>query len=116
MSSDEPILIIGAGLAGLAAGRTLARHGVPFRLLERSDRVGGRLGSLTTEGFVCDLGFQVTMTNYRSLEALVDRSTLPRRPFVPGAVVWTGTDRIRVVDPRRAPLGAFGAVFRGLAP
>ena len=115
MSSDTPTLIIGAGLAGLAAGRTLDRLGHPFQVLEHSDRVGGRLGSTVVDGFVCDLGFQVSMSNYRFLESLVDRISLPRRPFIPGALVWTGTDRIRVVDPRRAPLGAFSAVFRGLA-
>ena len=115
MSSETPILIIGAGLAGLAAGRELHRRGHPFRILERSDRVGGRLGSIEVDGFVCDLGFQVSMSNYRVLESLVDRASLHRDPFIPGAVVWTGTDRIRVVDPRRAPLGAFQAVFRGLA-
>ena len=115
MSSDAPILIIGAGLAGLAAGRELDRRGDPFRILEASARVGGRLGSTVVDGIVCDLGFQVSMSNYRSLEALVPRTSLPRRPFIPGAIVWTGTDRIRVVDPRRAPLGAFQAVFRGLA-
>jgi phytoene dehydrogenase-like protein len=89
MSSETPILIIGAGVAGLAAGRELHRRGHPFRILERSDRVGGRLGSMVVDGFVCDLGFQVSMSNYRVLESLVDRATLRRNPFVPGAVVWT---------------------------
>ena len=95
MSPDAPILIVGAGLAGLAAARELDRHGLRFRLLEASDRVGGRLGSTVIEGFVCDLGFQVTMSNYAILESLVDRDTLPRDPFLPGALVWTGRDRIR---------------------
>jgi protoporphyrinogen oxidase len=115
MSPDAPILIVGAGLAGLAAARELDRHGLRFRLLEASDRVGGRLGSTVIEGFVCDLGFQVTMSNYAILESLVDRATLPRDPFLPGALVWTGRDRIRIVDPRRSPIGAIGVVVRGFA-
>lgn len=115
MTVDAPILIIGAGMSGLAAGRELQRRGRSFRILERSDRVGGRLGSILVEGFSCDLGFQVSMSNYRRLESLVGRKTLPRDPFVPGAVVWTGRDRIRMADPRRAPFAAFGAVLRGLA-
>jgi protoporphyrinogen oxidase len=115
MSPDAPILIVGAGLAGLAAARELDRHGLRFRLLEASDRVGGRLGSTVIEGFVCDLGFQVTMSNYAILESLVDRDTLPRDPFLPGALVWTGRDRIRIVDPRRSPIGAIGVVVRGFA-
>ena len=115
MSPEAPILIVGAGLAGLAAARELDRHGLRFRLLEASDRVGGRLGSTVIEGFVCDLGFQVTMSNYAILESLVDRATLPRDPFLPGALVWTGRDRIRIVDPRRSPIGAIGVVVRGFA-
>ena len=115
MSSDDSILIIGAGLAGLAAGRELHRRGRPFRILEGSHRVGGRLGSLTVDGFVCDLGFQVSMSNYHFLETLVPRASLPRRPYVPGAIVWTGTERIRIADPHRAPLGALQAVIRRLA-
>lgn len=115
MSPEAPILIVGAGLAGLAAARELDRHGLRFRLLEASDRVGGRLGSTVIEGFVCDLGFQVTMSNYAILESLVDRASLPRDPFLPGALVWTGRDRIRIVDPRRSPIGAIGVVVRGFA-
>ena len=36
----EPIVIIGAGAAGLAVGRELGRLGVPYRLLERGHTVG----------------------------------------------------------------------------
>ncbi|MCP4797388.1 MAG: NAD(P)-binding protein, partial [Phycisphaeraceae bacterium] len=115
MSSDDPILIIGAGLSGLAAGRELHRRDRPFRILEGSERVGGRLGSMNVDGFVCDLGFQVSMSNYTFLETLVPRKSLPRHSYVPGAIVWTGAERIRVADPRRTPLGAFQAVFRRLA-
>ena len=33
---DSPILVVGAGPAGATAARTLARAGVPVRLLDRS--------------------------------------------------------------------------------
>lgn len=51
------ILIIGAGAAGLFAGHALAQQGIDFKILEASDRHGGRLGKL--EGFAdysLDLG------------------------------------------------------------
>lgn len=52
-----PVLIIGAGAAGLFAGKVLADRGIDFRILEASDRYGGRVGKL--EGFAdypLDLG------------------------------------------------------------
>ncbi|MEM9984564.1 MAG: NAD(P)/FAD-dependent oxidoreductase [Bacteroidota bacterium] len=57
MESTYPVVIIGAGAAGIYAGYLLAQAGVDFRILEASDRVGGRLGKL--EGFAdypLDLG------------------------------------------------------------
>ncbi len=35
----EPVLIAGAGPAGLATAAELGRHGVPYRLVERGDRI-----------------------------------------------------------------------------
>ncbi|MFC5137800.1 FAD-dependent oxidoreductase [Actinomycetospora rhizophila] len=41
--SVEPVLVVGAGPAGLEAARTLARAGCAVRLVERSEQVGGLL-------------------------------------------------------------------------
>jgi monoamine oxidase len=42
MSSQADVVIIGAGAAGVGAGMELKRRGVPFVVLEATDRVGGR--------------------------------------------------------------------------
>jgi cation diffusion facilitator CzcD-associated flavoprotein CzcO len=40
MSGQRQTIIVGAGPAGLAVGAALRRKGIPFAILERSDRVG----------------------------------------------------------------------------
>jgi renalase len=39
------VVVVGAGIAGLACARELVDAGLPTRVLERCDRVGGRLAS-----------------------------------------------------------------------
>ena len=36
------VIIIGAGLSGLSAGKILQEHGLDYLILESRDRVGGR--------------------------------------------------------------------------
>ncbi len=43
--SKEPVLIVGAGIAGLTAGYYLQQAGIPIRIVEASNRVGGRIRS-----------------------------------------------------------------------
>ena len=114
MSEQSPILVIGAGLAGLAAARTLAAAGRSVRVLESSSRVGGRLGGRLVDGIQCELGFQVSMSNYTALEALVPRSDLPRHAFIAGASVWTGERHVRIVDPKQSLLAAWQPFVHGI--
>ncbi len=50
------VIIVGAGLAGLAAGTYLARGGRRVTVLERASRLGGRARSRNTSGFHLNLG------------------------------------------------------------
>jgi monoamine oxidase len=54
--ADVDILIIGAGAAGIAAGRTLAQSKLCFLLLEARDRLGGRALTKAIDGMAIDLG------------------------------------------------------------
>ncbi len=47
----EPIVILGAGLAGLSAAHFLQR---PWRLIEKSDRVGGLIKTEVIDGCYFD--------------------------------------------------------------
>ena len=52
------VVVVGAGLAGLAAARYLTRHGVEVTVLEASDGVGGRVRTDLVDGVRFDRGFQ----------------------------------------------------------
>jgi monoamine oxidase len=44
---DADVIIVGAGVSGLRAAALLEESGVPYIILEGSDRIGGRLKSDT---------------------------------------------------------------------
>ncbi|MFN5534270.1 MAG: FAD-dependent oxidoreductase [Planctomyces sp.] len=50
------IAVIGAGLSGCCAARTLADHGLPVQLFEKSRGAGGRMSARRTEQFTIDHG------------------------------------------------------------
>lgn len=57
MRSDREVVVLGAGAAGLAAGRRLARAGVEVLVVEARDRIGGRAWTVTPRpGLPIDLG------------------------------------------------------------
>lgn len=58
-SSQETILIIGGGLAGLTAAYRLHQAGLPFHLLEARERLGGRIFSAGEDGASSDDGFDL---------------------------------------------------------
>lgn len=59
MTRQRPVIVVGAGLAGLAAARRLVALGREVVVLEARDRVGGRLeGGRLTDGTPLELGGQ----------------------------------------------------------
>ncbi len=57
MASEVDVIVVGAGAAGIAAGRRLAEAGVSALILEARDRVGGRGWTVPTAlGHAVDLG------------------------------------------------------------
>lgn len=50
------VVVIGAGVAGLATAGLLARDGHEVIVLEKNDRVGGRAGTIDRDGFRFDSG------------------------------------------------------------
>jgi monoamine oxidase len=69
---EHDVVVIGAGLAGLAAARRLRRHGLEVVVLEARDRVGGRLEhGRVDENTVVELGGQWLGRGHDEMYALV---------------------------------------------
>ena len=103
MSNSSEILIIGAGLAGMSAAITLQKAGRDVRIIESSDRPGGRVTSDIIDGFICDRGFQLINSKYPALQSLdvIKEIDFIRAPRV--IEVSLGNDRRALGDPRVAP-------------
>jgi renalase len=73
MPPRAPVVVVGAGIAGLACARALTDGGLPVTVLERGRRVGGRMASRRVGGTVADLGAQYVTAEEPELEALLRR-------------------------------------------
>ncbi len=79
--TDNQVLVIGAGLSGLAAARTLAGSGVEVTVLEARPRVGGRTeGGHTADGVPLELGGQWVGPTQTRMYALIDELDLETFP------------------------------------
>ncbi|MEU5567805.1 NAD(P)/FAD-dependent oxidoreductase [Micromonospora musae] len=114
MPAETDVVIVGGGLAGLAAARRLHRAGVPWRLLEAGGRLGGRIATDEVDGYLLDRGFQVLNTAYPRLGALIDVTGLRLGHFTSGVLVRKGGRLIRLVNPLRQPAAAPGAALAEL--
>jgi phytoene dehydrogenase-like protein len=107
LPASADVVIVGGGLAGLAAARRLDRAGLDWLLLESADRLGGRVATDLLDGYRLDHGFQVLNTAYPRLAALVDLEALDLCFFTPGVLVRRGNDLVRLAASLRP--GVLGA-------
>ena len=105
------VVVVGAGLAGLACARHLRTAGLDVTVLEASDGVGGRVRTDVVDGMLLDRGFQVHNTGYPEAQRVLDHEALQLRPFSAGALVRVGDRLHRVGDPRRLPTWAPGTAL-----
>ena len=76
MQSDKgggDVVVVGAGIAGLTCAWRLRQAGIPVRLYEAQNRIGGRMLSLTNhfaDGQVCELGGELIDTGHVRIRAL----------------------------------------------
>lgn len=107
-------VVVGAGLAGLCAAIDLSRCGLDVRVVESSDRCGGRVATDVVDGFRLDRGFQVLNTSYPQLRRRLDLGALDLRALTAGALVRRGGRLRRVGNPLRSPSSAASTLLSGL--
>jgi protoporphyrinogen/coproporphyrinogen III oxidase len=85
----KSVIVIGAGMAGLAAAHALQQAGLKVTVLERADHVGGRVHTEVVEGFHIDTGAKFIANFYPNTKRLLSGvglakklSYLPRRSAI----------------------------------
>ncbi|MBL7542507.1 MAG: FAD-dependent oxidoreductase [Bdellovibrionaceae bacterium] len=88
-SSEDPVVILGAGIAGLTAAYYLTQASVPCVVYEASSRIGGRMFTLkgfNREDMVCELGGELVDSNHEDLLSLCTHLDIAVDDFAPGDV------------------------------
>ncbi|MFK8111974.1 MAG: NAD(P)/FAD-dependent oxidoreductase [Rubripirellula sp.] len=105
------VVVVGAGLSGLACSVLLAEAGKTVAVLDASDRVGGRVRTDVVDGYSLDRGFQVLLTAYPACQRLLDYKALRLRAFEPGALIRNQGKFAELGDPWRRPSRALATAF-----
>lgn len=82
--SSDPVVILGAGYAGLAAAYRLARAKVPFVVYEAAGRFGGRVhtqNKFNKDGMFCELGGELIDTGHTAIIKLAAELGVPLDDF-----------------------------------
>ena len=81
VDQDEPVVIVGAGPAGLTAAYELSRAGLRSVVLEKEDAVGGISRTVMRDGYRFDIGGHRFFTKVRAVEE-VWREVLAEADFL----------------------------------
>ncbi|MFG3234097.1 FAD-dependent oxidoreductase [Streptomyces antibioticus] len=81
------VVVVGAGVAGLAAAHRLISAGVTTAVLEAAPYVGGRMSTEKVDGFRLDRIGQLLSTAWPELGLTPGLDALVLRPFAPGVLL-----------------------------
>ncbi len=102
------VAIIGAGMAGLAAARSLTEAGIPVTIYEKSRGVGGRVATRRIEGCIVDHGAQNLKPTGSALADVIEnelptddlvRIMEPTRLYTNDGTIWPA-DPEREAEPK----------------
>lgn len=110
MAGEADVVVVGAGVAGLACAARLRAEGLGVLVVEASDGIGGRMRTDELDGFRLDRGSHLLLTGSREAERVLELEALALGELYPGALVWNGRRLRRVADPFRRPLDALASL------
>jgi renalase len=103
---QAPVVVVGAGIAGVACARELSADGVPVRLVDRGHRIGGRMGAKRLDDRPTDLGASYLTTSDDDFAAVV-------RDWRSRGLAHEWTDTFTVLAPEAAPGSTTGPMRWG---
>lgn len=116
------VVVIGAGLSGLATARILSIAGRNVHVVEASDSIGGRVRTDEIDGLLLDRGFQLYNPSYDEGKRILDIDALDLYHLTAGVVITKGDDHFHIGNPLKdpsaiadsltAPIGPFSQRFR----
>jgi hypothetical protein len=109
--SRTDVVVIGAGVAGLAAARRLSVAGREVCVIDASDDFGGRIRTDQVDGLLLDRGFQLYNPAYSEGISVLDLAALDVKSFSPGVVVSIDGRNYKIADPKREPTWAIDSLL-----
>jgi len=101
---NRRVIVVGAGIGGLAAAYWLRHRGFEVEILEASDRPGGRMITLERKGDRVDVGAQFYHSNYRHAFDLMAATGLnATKRKISGNIQYALRDGSTYVYDRRIP-------------
>ena len=73
---NKKVIVIGGGVAGLAAARTLNTQGFSVSVLEQQQTLGGRVGTFDVDGMTINKGARLLYSFSPALNALLGELSL----------------------------------------
>lgn len=109
--SKTDVVVIGAGVAGLAAARRLSVAGREVCVIDASDAIGGRIRTDRIDGLLLDRGFQLYNPSYSEGISVLDLKALDVKSFSPGVIVSIDGRNYKMADPKREPSWAIDSLL-----